>query len=331
MGSPFFQLPGELRDEIYGLVFGHRTIHVQSEYFENSNLRGDPTVYTDVLGYNSCWEIVSEEQAYLDSQYFNLDDPYGLRPHCKGAPKLCRYCKRHQICWDVIRKGSAGTLDCKYCKEYGRCLRINTGGGGAWNLNHRKFAVLQTCKTIHREAMPVLFAFTTFSFDLAYTLSTFVTGLNPWRRHLVRNIRLCIVKDFPPYPWIWENDNVRYTIQLLTGLRSLHIHILQKTFIPRELLNRPECWHEALIPPFGVYIDSFREGTIPWWEDEIELFRSPKLNEVIVTIDDDVTAPIYGVHHTFEQREMFMRWCHLWTMEERAQWARLLRGKLLEG
>lgn len=313
--SHFLRLPLELRDCIYNHIFGQRTVHVRSESFRrfryddssydlfrtpilyNSDFRNlhepeSQVLYTDALCFDKCYESIDERLAYKLSRQTNPHDPFGLIPNCRGPLKQCRYCQHHQ--------------SCRYYE------------GGAFDRNVPGFALLLVSQQVHREAEAILYGSTTFSFCLAYTLERFVNVLGPVRRQLVKSLHLDIARGFLAGGWSWPSDDLASAIQLLPRLHSLHIRI-QHHSPSLCRLHDGDC--QTLT--YNDCATMLREGNLSLWEDDLVHLQHPMLQDVTVIIEDD------GQYHLTPKSAEMMREDGQWTMAERAQFAQLIKEKIL--
>jgi len=320
--SYFFRLPRELRDQVYDLVLGQRLVHVQSESFMRFRERGSPReiyqmrqyydneleegfayiemVYTNALTLGECYEPMTEQQAYDVSQQVTFDDPFGLRPKCKGPVKNCRYCKRHSKCW---------------------------ARGFDMVVNRREISLLRVSGDVHREAEAILYRNTTFSFNLAHTMKTFVQSLDPTQMHQIKTVHLHMSRDAESSSWSWDSDDIPNTMKMLTNLTALHISILPTYLGPSEYVN--QAVDTGTLTNYFECVDMLQRGALSWWKADLALFRHPKLRCVTVIVEDDSRCPLYSTGYDIQVRERAMRRIGYWTIAERAKLARLLEEKLL--
>lgn len=317
MGSSFLRLPIEIRNSIYSHAFGFRTVHVRPKHHQFAKDGSDPDSGVDGyphgriayeqhildmahiggLQYGKCYDPISEIEAYEASQQIDSDNPFGLCPTCSGHGKNCHYAERHAKCW--------------------------RSEGRSGNYDYRESALLNVSKMVYREAIIVLFADTTFAFEHAHTMRVFVTSLTAWCRRLIKNLQLSIYMTYPPSNRLIGFDDIAKAMRLLTGLWSLHVHILQEFPAPGRK------WGGRNRSSYAGYIDSLRESEAPWWEHSIGLFRTEGLKNVTVIIDDIDQPPSYRYIYMLLDKEAHLRDLRHWTKEERAEIARRLRVKLL--
>lgn len=317
MASSFLRLPIEIRNSIYSYVFGFRTVHVRSKYHHLAKNGSDPDFGVDgyphdriayerhTLGmahigglqYGKCYDPISEIEAYEASQQIDSDNPFSLCPTCRGNRKSCHYAERHAKCWRS--EGRSGDYD------------------------YRESALLNVSKTVYREAIIVLFANTTFAFELAHTMRVFVTSLTAWCRHLIKNLQFSIHMTYPPSYRLIGFDDIAKAMRSLTGLRTLHVYILQEFPAPDQK------WGEMDRSSYAGYIDSLMASGAPWWEHSVGLFRTEGLKDVTVIINDIDQAPVHKYIYTLRHKETHLRHIRQWTKEERAEIARRLRVNLL--
>ncbi len=322
-GSFLFRLPRELRDQVYDLFLGQRLVHVHSESFLRFQDQGSHgeifrrrqycdnefeegfayhgEVYTNAMAFGTCYEPMTEQQAYDVSQQVTFDDPFGLRPRCKGPVKNCRYCRRHSICW---------------------------AGGFDMVVNRRGISLLQVSSDVHREAEAILYRNTTFSFNLAHTMKTFVQSLNPTQTHQIKTIHLHMSRGAESSSsWCWDSDDIPNIMKMLTNLTTLHVNILPAYLGPFEFIH--QTVDTGTLISYHECVDMLQRGTLSWWKNDLALFRHPKLRCVTVTLEDDSRVTLYSRQYDFQDREREMLKSGHWTMAERAQVARLLGEKLL--
>lgn len=320
--SSFFRLPRELRDQVYDLVLDQRIIHVYSESFLRFRDQGSHgeifrrrqncdneyeegfayhgEVYTNAIAFSKCYEPLTEQQAYDVSQQVTFDDPFGLRPKCKGPVKNCRYCRRHSICW-------ARGLDMV--------------------VNRREISLLRVSGDVHREAEAILYRNTTFSFNLAHTMKTFVQSLNPTQMHQITKVHLHMSRGAKSSSWCWDSDDIPNIVKMLTNLTTLHVSILPAYLGPFEYIH--QTVNPGTLTSYHECVDMLRRGTLSWWRNDLALLRHPKLRRVTVTLEDDSRLAIYSRQYDFQDREREMLKSAHWTMAERAKVERLLGEKLL--
>lgn len=313
--SHLLQCPRELRDEIYKLVLGTCMVHLISEELSwtttvesvatNKSLDVDETVYSDDLYCERCTETITEQEAYQISQILDPHDPYGTMP---GVSKdRCRYCRRHNQCtrgWKSIpwngnpKHGSVETI---HPKSYGRT------------------ALLRVARTVHHEASAILCANTIFSFKLAHTLTVFTRNLAPLQRHAVKSIHLEINldPDFPEHDiWSWHGDDLRGTLASLPGLRDLRLTIKQS------------CQGY-----FRAFLEKLQDESLNLWKNDLTQFRRSSLRNVAVIVEDIDSTVLQEWNGTgpeqLQQRLDYLVQEGHWTMAERAEYARVLRDKLL--
>ncbi len=306
--SLLLRLPPELRDQVYSHVLGRRIVHVQSESFLRHHVEDDDQaakdwteeVYTDALHFGRCYESADEQQAYEVSQQARTDDPFGLRPTCKGPVKDCRYCKRHRNCWHLFDMP----------------------------IERRGVPLFLVCSQICREAEAVLYSNTTFSFNLAYTMKIFVQRLNPIRINQIKTLHLEMSGDAVSSSWSWDNDDIPSTMKMLNGLTTLHVSI--HPAYPRHCVSQIHPMvSTGVLTSYPDCADRLRRGTLSWWKNDLALFRHQKLQRVTVILEDHIRCPIYTSYWTVQDLEILMRQLGNWTNADRTKLARLLGEKLL--
>lgn len=336
--SRLMSLPRELRDQIWTFVLGPRTVHVRSETYERPvpehEIPGDDNdgtydkheeVYTDTLFFDRCYELVDEYQAFNLAQKINLDDPYGLRPTCGSngrrhdmdlAVTHCRYCVRHGRHCEAL-----------YCKWHGRyCQRQHEFGG--LDINTGDFSIFRVSRQTRRETKAILYTIITFSFQHAHTLKTFVNSLSPSQRQSVRNVQLNFVNGATAGAWSSRVNDSSTTTAMLTGLRTLHVNIRQRFFSAHDLRPAESIVFDE-VSSYGEYIQKLLEDSLPWWKNCLIEFCHLPLRSVTVIVDNDDVVPFYTSSWDFHDQEIQMRRHGCWTMAEKAEFARLLKAKLL--
>lgn len=268
----------------------------------NYNLDVDETVYSDDLYCERCVETNTEQEAYEISQDLDLNDPYGTMP---GVSKgRCRYCRRHDLCtrrWNIIPwngRPGRGSVDTLHPKSY-RCM-----------------ALLRVARTVYHEASAILYSNTIFSFKLAHTLTAFPRNLNPLQRPAVTTIHVDINLDPDHNTWSWQSDDLRGTLASLPSLRDLRLTI------------RQSCQGD-----FRTFLETLQDGSLPLWKKDLIHFRLCSIRNVTVIIEDIDSTTLQdwngaGPWQLRSRLDYLEREGH-WTMAERAQYARILRDKLL--
>ena len=72
-----------------------------------------------------------------------------------------------------------------------------------------------------------------------------------------------------------------------------------------------------------------KDGSLPLWKNDLVQFRDSMLGRVTVTVDDEDGCPKYHRGWTFHDQEYLMHEPGHWTIVEKADFAELLRQKLL--
>ena len=308
--SHLLQLPQELRDAIYRLVLGTRVIHfisrdikanwTTSKEGSSSDLQSSEIVYVDDLYCHPCLEIKTEQEAYKISQDTDLNDPYGI---ATGVSKdRCRYCRRHSQCSLGVQKVPWPG------NPYHALLKPISGQ------SRGRVALLGVSKTVHREASAILFASTIFSFKLAHTLTAFSRNLAPPKQSAVKILHLDINLDADNNVWSWKSDDLRSTLAPLHGLRDLHLTV------------RQICEGD-----FPAFLEGLKEGSLPLWNNDLVHFQCSSLRNVTVVVEGIDSSSLQdwnGRGGWYDRFYSLDREGH-WTMFQRAEYARVLRDKLL--
>ena len=156
--SPFFWLPLEIRDEIYGLVFGDRLVHLQYLYD-----RGVETV----------------QDAYQDQEI-----------HRSNAWKqnICDASGRTEL-----RNGTWEPLSHTHRQIWGRS---HTHCQYNFVYETLQISVLRTCRRIYEEAKKILWANVSLSLDDAVTFNRFARNRCEFKLPWPRSIRLQVESTF---------------------------------------------------------------------------------------------------------------------------------------
>ena len=280
-------------------------IHLTSEELLSpwtDSFYNEEMVYSDDLYCETCDETKSELEAYEISQDPHPNDPYGTLP---GVSKdRCRYCRRHSQCTRGFR-----SVPWNRNPKHGPLRPVSFQ-------SNRSMALLRVNRTVCHEAGAILCANTIFSFKLAHTLTTFPLHLSPLQRPAVKNIHLDINLDAEHDVWSWKSDDLTGTLAKLPGLRDLHLTI------------RQSCQGD-----FRAFSEALKRGSLPLWDNDLVHFRRSSLRNVTVIIEDIDSISLQNWNGNGPWM-LHRRLCYLeqeghWTMAQRAEYARILRDKLL--
>ena len=311
MASPVIpKLPIEIRLMIYAHYFGHRTVHVDLA-ISSSGIEDDGNEHKPFLGFAKCLSPVTSFEAFDASQQIQEGNPWGLRPIPDGTVGKYRFDNPHENCGTVTRINDAS------------------------NVKNADSSLLMVSKSTYEEALPTLYKMTTFSFESARTLRTFVESLRPQVQRMVRSIHIAIEKDLPvSYPdpgfvspaLMAQRADVRRSMQAMTGLQNLHLSIIQD-FLSDE---RPVNTVDFDCAPYRNHAEWLRSGEMPWWNEDLQNLVSPAVRNVTVLVSDTDEAATYDENHTIEQEEDYLEDTNRWTMAERAEFARALGDQLIK-
>ncbi|EMC92025.1 hypothetical protein BAUCODRAFT_274249 [Baudoinia panamericana UAMH 10762] len=194
--SPLLDLPPELRNKIYGLVFGKRTIHV-----------GRPSLGSKLDSHRQVGECLAE---ISDKDHRRSMHHRAVAADSKAAIQRQKVLKAFGVPLnkksdDVFGYGGFESRH-KYC-QFGGYSHV------------KELNLLRTCKQIHDEAAGIPFASNEFTFQNAATFASFVASIAPHQHAAIRNVTLYALGY--ERERTWAGTGLTRSLTSLTGLRRV--------------------------------------------------------------------------------------------------------------
>ncbi|KAF1981466.1 hypothetical protein K402DRAFT_467555 [Aulographum hederae CBS 113979] len=198
--SPLFRLPQELRDEIWALVIGNVTLHVEFEEDPGLSDLMAALKKTDYDAPEFGWSTMVCQCRYSHQSLFEAwKQPDGSCSTIRKKDILLP----HEVCYDDLPWIPSDPKSMK--RKLGRTLDVQ---------------LFRVSRQVYTEVAPIFWS-NTFSFVNGKTLRTFVEARTPPQRRLLRSIHLQTEMSSWPRPFPVS------VIKSLVGLQELHLVLVQ--------------------------------------------------------------------------------------------------------
>ncbi|KAK3725487.1 hypothetical protein LTR37_000457 [Vermiconidia calcicola] len=191
--SRFLQLPSEIRNIVYELVFGGITVHIESANGNGWCLAGTKLVRSVCRAPRSASRTTVTPRGHID--YDAIETYDSLHYQCLQLTRV-----HTANGWNVVTSGS-------------QCLKDASFGS--------MLSLLSVCRQIHREAAVLPYEHAAFTFRQSTNVGLFASKLAPAQRIAVRNLSVCST-DSERYDFL-PSTRIRDGMRAMKCVRNIEV------------------------------------------------------------------------------------------------------------